>query len=630
MESPALKVLFVDDDADDRFLTRRALEEDFPGLQAREVLGQQDFERALAEGPYDLAITDCSLGWSDGFTVAEHVKRADDSCPVIMFTGSELVPGEMVSRAVRAPVFDFIKKSSTDFAALRAAVRRSQEARKEAHAQGPKALTMLPSADASAAAPFVTSVRDVIDYAIIMLDPAGRVASWNKGAERIHGYAESEMLGRSFETFYTPEDRALARPRVLLEEARETGHVQVEGWRVRKGGGRFWAEVAITAIRGKDGAVTGFCKVCRDVSERKYAADELRRSEQRFRAMIKGVQDYAIYMLDPDGRIISWNTGAELLKGYTTDEILGKHLSVFFPPEEKERAHRLLAAAVREGSARDEGWRLRKDGSRFWADATVTSMHDELGRLTGFAKVTRDLTERKKTETQLQAHAKEMHELNRELELFSSTVSHDLKAPLRQIEGFASILKRRPNDPEAPLFLDKITEGVRRLQSMITDLLQYSMAGRSVLEAKPVDLSEVVARVAGRFESEAKERGGSIRLAGALPRVVGQESIVERMVENLVGNAIKYSGGGKPDVEVRAELKEQRVRLRVEDRGPGVPEELKPRLFLPFQRGHGGVQPGHGLGLAIVRRAAERMGGAAGYEPRAGGGSSFWIELPAA
>jgi PAS domain S-box-containing protein len=243
-------------------------------------------------------------------------------------------------------------------------------------------------------------VDQVQDYAIFLLTTDGHIASWNAGAERLKGYVASEIVGQSFERFYTPEDRAAGRPQHLLGIARTAGRVEDEGWRVRKDGTRFWADVVITALRNDSGQLVGFAKVTRDLSERRAVEAQLYQSDARFRTLVESIKDYAIFLLAPNGTVLSWNVGAARLKGYTEAEIVGSSFERFYTPEDRAagRPARLLAAALAEGRVEDEGWRVRKDGTRFWADVVITALVDEGGRLIGYAKVTRDLTERRQAE----------------------------------------------------------------------------------------------------------------------------------------------------------------------------------------------------------------------------------------
>ncbi|HWP05247.1 MAG TPA: PAS domain S-box protein [Polyangiaceae bacterium] len=252
-------------------------------------------------------------------------------------------------------------------------------------------------------------VDAVTDYAIFLLDADGRVATWNAGARRAKGYTEEEIIGQHFSVFYPAEDRAAHKPERILDIVRNEGHYEEEGFRVRKDGSRFWANVNITALRDESGNVTGFAKVTRDLSERKRNEEALRRSEEKFRLLVDGVEDYAIHMLDPQGNVTTWNKGAARTTGYSADEIVGRSFTLFFPPEDVEagKPARELATALREGRNEDEGWRVRKDGTHFWANATLTVLRGESGEHLGFAKVTRDLTLRREAEERERQLARE-------------------------------------------------------------------------------------------------------------------------------------------------------------------------------------------------------------------------------
>ena len=244
----------------------------------------------------------------------------------------------------------------------------------------------------------------IVDYAIYMIDVDGTVRSWNSGAERLKGYSADEIIGKSFSSFYSPEDRAKGLPQTALRIAAETGRFSSEGWRVRKDGSRFWAFVVVDAIRDEQGQVIGFAKVTRDITERQQAHNELLESERRYRRLIEAVVDYAIFQLDPAGNVTTWNPGAQRIKGYDPDEIIGQHFSQFYTPEDIQLGvpKLALAEAAKQGRFEAEGWRMRKDGSRFWASVVIDRITDEAGELVGFAKVTRDVTERKQAQDELQ------------------------------------------------------------------------------------------------------------------------------------------------------------------------------------------------------------------------------------
>src|SRR4051794_9610492 len=287
----------------------------------------------------------------------------------------------------------------------------------------------------------------VADYAIFLLDAEGRIRSWNTGARRLKGYEADEILGRHFSTFYTQEDLARDHPTHELELARADGRYEEEGWRLRKDGSRFWASVLITPLYVGD-ELMGYAKVTRDLTARRLGEEQMRvrtgelitanAELEQFRLMVSGVRDYAIFALDAGGHIRRWNEGARGIRGYGEDGAVGRHFSMFYTAEDRASEHPAheLDIAAREGRFEEEGWRVRKDGTRFWASVVITALRSEHGTLIGYAKVTRDLTERREAELALRA-------ANEELERFASTAAHDLVEPLHTIVGLADLLERR-------------------------------------------------------------------------------------------------------------------------------------------------------------------------------------------
>jgi PAS domain S-box-containing protein len=272
---------------------------------------------------------------------------------------------------------------------------------------------------------------EVEDYAIMMMDVNGNIKSWNRGAEKIKGYAAKEIIGKNYRIFYTAEDKENNLSEKLLKQAREKGKASVEGWRVKKNGERFWGSMALTALHDKNGVVNGFLKVTRDLTEKKMAEDsysnfveelklkneELQDSEERYHKMVSEVVDYAIILLDRNGKILDWNKGAERLKGYSAKDIVGKNFRLFYPKQDKDSKlpESLLAQAEKKGSVIHEGWRIRKDGTRFWGNVTITALHDQQGNIMGFSKVTRDLTERKIAEDKASNLVEELRQVNEQL-----------------------------------------------------------------------------------------------------------------------------------------------------------------------------------------------------------------------
>jgi PAS domain S-box-containing protein len=395
-------------------------------------------------------------------------------------------------------------------------------------------------------------------------------------------------------------------------------------------------------------------------SERRGAerqAHLLAQSEERFRLLVQGVEDYAIFLLDADGRVASWNTGAQRIKGYAESEVIGRPYAVFFTEEDARagRPDRLLETARREGHAEDQGWRRRKDGSRFWADAVITALRGPSGELRGYAKVTRDATERRRADEERARHSAELEhrveertaalrEINAELEAFSASVSHDLRAPLRAIQGFGEALLEDYGDqldPGARQYAQRIVASVRRMDQLTEDILAYSRLSRADIQPHPVQLEHIVDDALTSLEETVRRSGASVTVERPLPAVHGHHATLVRVVANLLANALKFvPPGAAPVVRVHAGEcagapgppdEAPCVRLWVEDHGIGVPPEHSERIFNLLERLHGReTYPGNGIGLAIVRRAVERLGGRSGVEQAPSGGSRFWIELPAA
>ena len=472
-------------------------------------------------------------------------------------------------------------------------------------------------------------VEGVQDFAIFMLDGAGRVSTWNTGAERIKGYRAEEIVGQHFSRFYPPEAIAEGKPARLLAIAARDGRVEDEGWRVRKDGSRFWADVIITALRDSEGAVIGFAKVTRDLTQRKEAQDALRRSEQTFQLLVESVQEYAIFMLDPDGRIASWNTGAERIKGYRANEIIGEHFSIFYPPEDvaQGKPRWELESAEREGRHEDEGWRVRKDGTRFWANAVISPMRDSRGGLIGYAKVTRDMTQRRRSEQALA-------QSNQELERFSYSVSHDLRAPLRAIDGFAQALWDDHADKlgdEGKRLLAVIRDSAKLGGQLIDGLLNFSRVGRQALARAPIDLTALARSVV----AEVQQAEGSVAVEvvlAPLPPASGDAALLRQVFINLIGNAFKFSADrAHPKVEIGAEQNGSEVAYYVKDNGVGFDMQYANKLFGVFQRLHRPDEfEGTGVGLALAQRIIQRHGGRIWAEGKVDEGATFRFTLQAA
>ncbi|AKJ00042.1 hypothetical protein ATI61_104546 [Archangium gephyra] len=476
-------------------------------------------------------------------------------------------------------------------------------------------------------------IDSLYDYAIFMLDLSGRVRSWNSGAERITGYTREEILGRHFSLFYPPEELNSGKCERELRIAATEGRFEEEGWRVRKSGERFWANVILTAMRDAKGRVIGFAKVTRDLTERREAEEQLRQSEARFRVLVTSVKDYAIFMVGPDGLVESWNLGAQRIKGYTAEEIIGQPITRFYPKEAvaQGRPWALLHQAATVGQVEDEGWRVRKDGSLFWADVVITAVRDESGQLRGFAKVTRDLTERKRAEDERLrlAQAQESIRLRDE---FLAIASHELKTPLTALQLQLQSLRGKGDslEPGVSAKLDRAVRSTERLAGLIETLLDVSRLSTGQLTLKPerMELLATVKDVVDRLGEAAAQADCPVRVREGPPVEGTWDRLrLEQVLSNLLFNAFKYAAGSPVELSVSREGAE--AVLVVQDGGPGIPEKDVARLFQRFERAapmrhYGGL----GLGLYVAREIVQAHGGRISVENPPEGGARFTARLP--
>jgi PAS domain S-box-containing protein len=482
------------------------------------------------------------------------------------------------------------------------------------------------------------------DYAIFVLDADGTILTWNSGAEHLEGYTPEEVLGRHVSILYTDEDRATGKPDHQLSIAVADGHLEDEGWRIRKDGSRVWANVVISALRGPDNRLLGFGQVMRDLTERRRGEDALRDSEERFRLLVSGVADYAIFLLDPTGRVWSWNLGAERLKGYRADEIIGQEFTVFYTEEDRRAGVpvRALEHARREGRWESEGWRVRKDGTRFWASVVITRLIGHDGQLRGFAKVTRDLTERKRGEDALRGilarereAAEQLRDLDRMRSDLVSTVAHDLRAPVGVMQSFLELLRDdwgSSTEAEKLELIERIEERVGTLASLVDDVFDLVRidAGHLDVDAVAFDVNEVVDRAVVDLTAT-----GAQTLPVDVDAQPGVEAIGDarrtlQVVTNLLSNALKFGRAGSV-VRVGVHQEGTSVIVAVTDEGPGIADEDLGEIFARFSRLPGAAgTPGSGLGLFIARWLAAAQHGEIQVDSVPGQGSTFRLVLPAA
>ncbi len=482
---------------------------------------------------------------------------------------------------------------------------------------------------------FELLVQSVTDYAIYMLDPVGHVVTWNAGAERFKGYSADEIIGEHFSRFFTPEDAAAGLPALALETAAREGRFEAEGWRLRKDGSRFWVHAVIDPIRDRNGDLIGFAKITRDVTEKRQLEQARYESDLQFRMLVQGVRDYAIYMLDPTGKITSWNSGAQAIKGYEEREIIGQHFSRFYTEADRERgapAH-ALATALREGKFEAEAQRVRKDGTPFWAHVLIDPIYDEAGKHVGFAKITRDISERKQAEGELRSTQEALLQSQKLQALgeLAGGIAHDFNNLLTVIRGSADFLLRQHDlSPEKQKrYLHVMLETSERAASLTSQLLAF--ARRQPLEPEVLNLSvrldaisEMLQRTLGsRYELK-------LDFSPKLWLVEIDPTGLEAALLNAVLNARDaMPEGGRIELTLRNREREAQegVSLTITDHGEGIPKDKLERVFEPFFT----TKPtgkGTGLGLPQIHGFAVQSGGAAEIRSEVGRGTSVEIWLP--
>jgi PAS domain S-box-containing protein len=479
---------------------------------------------------------------------------------------------------------------------------------------------------------FAHLVSGVHDYAIFMLSAEGVIRTWNAGAQRFKGYAASEIIGKHFSTFYTQDDIAAGWPEEELRLACSAGRFEDEGWRVRKDGSQFWANVVITPLADAAGDHRGFLKITRDLTERKRAEEALQQSEERSRMLVESVKDHAFFMLDPDGRVVSWNSGAQRIKGYTAEEIIGEHFSRFYPSEDLQagKPERELELASEHGSVEEEGWRVRKDRSLFWANVVITAVRDKDNRLLGYAKVTRDLTDKRKAEA-LEAADRQKNE-------FLAMLAHELRNPLAPISNGLQLLKVPGVDDST---LKQTTEMMERqvshLVRLVDDLLDVSriIMGKMTYKKEVVELASVVSRAVEETEPFVDARGHELTLVlpGRPVFVEGDTHRLAQVVSNLIVNAAKYTDTPS-QIWLTIEKQADEALIRVKDSGIGIAAELLAGIFNLFTQADNSLarsRGGLGIGLNVVKRIVESHGGTVvASSAGANQGSEFVVRLPIA
>jgi PAS domain S-box-containing protein len=493
---------------------------------------------------------------------------------------------------------------------------------------------------------FQLLVDAVKDYAIFMLDPQGIVSSWNAGAQRFKGYTANEIIGQHFSCFYTDEDRQAGVPQQALATAMAEGKYETEGWRVRQDGSRFWASVVINPIRDQDGNLFGFAKITRDITERKAAETALRQSQEQFRLLVQGVTDYAIFMLNPTGHVISWNLGAQRMKGYAAAEIIGQHFSRFYTDEDRaaDVPLRALQTAEREGRFETEGCRVRQDGSYFWASVVIDAIHDENGSLIGFGKVTRDITERRQVQKALE-EAREALFQSQKMEAvgqLTGGVAHDFNNLLQTISGSLEVVEQRltAGRIDVAQHIAMARTAVDRATALTQRLLAF--ARRQPLKPEYTNLNTLVPGMRDLIQKSVGEAVQvELRLAEELWPIWADANQIENALLNLAINARDaMPSGGRLQLETsnthldRAYVESEPglqpgdyVMLAVTDTGTGMPPDVLARAFEPFFTTKP-VGQGTGLGLSQLYGFARQSGGHVRIESEVGRGTLVRMYLP--
>jgi PAS domain S-box-containing protein len=482
-------------------------------------------------------------------------------------------------------------------------------------------------------------VEGVVDYAIYMLDPNGIVTNWNAGAKRIKGYSAADVIGKHFSIFYTPEEQAAGRPARSLETALREGKYEAEGWRVRKDGTRFLASVVIDPLY-EDGVLAGFAKITRDVSEREMARNALHDSERNFKLLVSGVTDYALYMLDLEGHVSSWNAGGVRIKGYAPAEIIGQQFSRFYTEQDRAagRPARALSIARETGRYEEEGWRVRKDGSFFWASVVIDPIRDEQGRLIGYAKITRDITERRDAQIELAKVQRQLAEAQKmdALGQLTGGVAHDFNNLLMVVAGNIQTLKPLAGqDPKTARAVQAIEFATQRGATLTRQLLTFSRRQR--VNPQAIDVAQ---RIDSIREVLSSGLGGNVRLMIDIPTDAWPITVDIGEFEIAMVNLVINSRDAMPDggtVTITAQntsLGEDDsvaagdyVAIAVRDNGVGIPPDVIANVFEPFFTTKP-VGKGTGLGLSQVHGFAHQAGGTVKIASTLGQGTTVTVYLP--
>ena len=500
----------------------------------------------------------------------------------------------------------------------------------------------------------LSNIIETTADAVIAISLDGSITLWNKSAERIFGYAAKEVLGKSAPNGFYPTEETTALRQIFLKLRKGIPFIKRHSRITRKDGTIVDVSLTLSPVYDGSGELVSISAFSRDITIEKKAEEALRESEQRSRSLVEGVKDYAIIMLDPDGNITSWNKGAEPMKGYRAEEVLGKNFSAFFSPEDKANylPAQLLAEARENGKAAYDGKLLTRSGSSFWGYVVLTSIYDSQGRIIGYSKITRDQTEIKKrdkaiheSQSRLEQKNEQLERMNKELASFAYVSSHDLQEPLRKIQTFAGRILDTDFEnlsEQSQDFFHRLNSAAQRMQQLILDILAYSRISSNNSLKEKTSLTQLAEEVRDEFKEQLDEASAAFSIS-ALPDAEVIPFQIKQLFSNLLSNAIKFRAKNfsvhialKAEIITAAELPEKISRPSVQychllfsDNGIGFEKHFAKQIFEVFQRLHSqDVYKGTGIGLAICKKITENHGGLIRAESEEGKGAVFHVYLP--